>query len=85
MDWIHRPIDDGCIPGGRWEQDWVSDRRIHNTLAVGGRVFIHCEMGRARSGMVAARILMEQGLDADNAIRTIQDCRPGALSEKWQA
>lgn len=48
----------------------------------GGDVFIICEYGANRSGLVAALVLRELGLDAPEAIAKVQQARTGSLSNE---
>jgi atypical dual specificity phosphatase len=45
---------------------------IDNALAAGEGVYLHCRAGIGRTGTVAACWLIEQGLDADEALATLQ-------------
>ena len=42
-------------------------------------IFIHCRGGFGRSGVIAARLLVEFGYPAIEAIRKVRDVRPGSL------
>lgn len=46
-------------------------------------VYVHCQAGMNRSGLVTARVLMEQGMSADEAIDTVPDRRRGSLSDEY--
>ena len=50
----------------------------------GERVLIHCHGGRGRSGLVAARLLIDRGMDAPAALATVRRARPGAVETAGQ-
>ena len=80
MSWLHLPINDGGAPSPGWDRDWVAGgKQIHSALDRGGRVLVHCEAGRGRSGTVAARILMDRGASAQGAINAVRTVLPGAI------
>jgi protein-tyrosine phosphatase len=85
MAWLHLPIAKESAPSAEWNQSWSAAwALIKETIDVGGRLLIHCEAGLGRSGMVAARILMDRGVSVDLAISTVRVRRPGALDEPIQ-
>ncbi|GIX14658.1 MAG: putative ADP-ribosylglycohydrolase [Paracoccaceae bacterium] len=64
---------------------WVeTGPRVHDCLARGGRVLVHCRGGLGRAGTVAAQILMEQGMAARQAIARIRQARKGAIETPAQ-
>lgn len=75
---VHHPInDEPYVPDG------IDDlARYGFALWHRGPLLVHCTFGFNRSGMVVARILMEDGLSADSAIVLIREKRPGALSNQ---
>ena len=86
MDWIHAPIRDVDVPDPVFERRWVViGHRLRDLLRCGGRVVIHCRGGLGRAGMIAARLLVETGIPADEAISTVRDARPGAIETAAQA
>lgn len=80
MRWLHLPIRDGSIPDEAFEPRWqVVERHFHRALARGGRILVHCRGGLGRSGMVAARILVEFGMTPENAIVAVRQVRGRAI------
>lgn len=78
--WHGLPIVDGAIPDTVWEESWIKIRpSLHQTLREGGRIVIHCKGGLGRTGLLAARILVEFGRSPDEAIRQVRQARPGAI------
>ncbi len=53
-------------------------------LSVKQSVVVHCLGGLGRSGTIAARLLVELGIDPDDAINRVRQSRPGAIETKAQ-
>jgi len=53
---------------------------VHALLRQGQKVAIHCKGGSGRTGLVAAQILLELGLDKIEAKQRVQALRPYALT-----
>jgi len=71
--WRNLPIIDMEIPSQQFEDEWaVEGERIRHALRIGERVIFHCYAGLGRTGMIAARILVELGMDAESAIKTVR-------------
>jgi ADP-ribosyl-[dinitrogen reductase] hydrolase len=86
MRWVHLAIRDASVPEERFEAGWAtSGRALRSTLRRGGSVLIHCRGGLGRTGMVAARLLVEMGMDARAAIAAVRQARPGAIETGAQA
>jgi len=80
MAHVHLPMPDGGTPDAAWERAWVEARpRILETLAAGGRIVIHCRGGLGRTGLLAARLLVESGLAPEQAVAAVRRARPGAI------
>ena len=85
MDWLHLPILDVSIPDHRFEDAWVLEGlKLHKRLDCGERILIHCRGGLGRTGLVAARILVERGCDPQIAIRRIRAVRRHAIETPAQ-
>ncbi len=77
---IRMPISDVSIPDAAWEHRWDTEgRRIRAVLSRGGKICVHCMGGLGRSGTVAARLLVEFGVEAREAVRLVREARPGAI------
>lgn len=86
MHWVHLPIRDVAIPDARFEQAWRHEGpALHRRLDAGERLLIHCRGGLGRTGLVAARILVERGCPARDAIHRVRAVRPGAIETQAQA
>ena len=80
LAWFHLPIEDEGAPGDDFEVAWQKVRtRIHQYLDCHESVVIHCKGGSGRTGVLAARILMERGIPARDAMRKIKILRPNAF------
>jgi hypothetical protein len=85
MRWVHLPIRDVWVPEETFEASWaISGRELRSTLRRGGSVLIHCRGGLGRTGLVAARLLVELGMDAHDAIAAVRRARPGAIETPAQ-
>ena len=83
--WIHLPIADMGVPGRAFELRWEQEsRRIHDALAGGGHVVMHCFAGLGRTGTIAARLLIERGMEPEAAILRVRTARPGAIQTRKQ-
>ncbi len=78
--WLHLPIEDLSVPLPTWEVAWqAAAPTLHDALDRGRAVAVHCQGGCGRSGLVAARLLVERGLPPRLAVRTVRRVRPGAI------
>lgn len=85
LDWHHLPITDVSVPGKAFESRWErSGPVLLSMLRRGERVAVHCRGGLGRSGLVAARMLVELGVDPAEAIRRVRAARPGAIETSEQ-
>ncbi len=77
---VHLPIRELGIPDAGFEAAWVSaGREVRASLGAGQRVLLHCRGGFGRAGTLAARLLIEFGMEAEAAIAAVRRVRPGAL------
>lgn len=49
---------------------------IKKAIGDGGKVYVHCALGRGRSPTMVAAYFIDQGLTVDDAIETIRKARP---------
>jgi len=85
MSWFHMPITDVSTPGPGFEKEWAgTGEALRAILRSGFDVLIHCKGGLGRAGMISARLLVELGWAADDAIATIRRERPGAIETSAQ-
>lgn len=85
FDWIWMPIPDGDIPDAEFDRRWVVEgAKLRERLIAGEGVVIHCLAGLGRTGTIAARLLIEFGVDPPEAIRLVRAAREGAIENTWQ-
>lgn len=89
MTWWHFAVVDGSAFNMRHKQTtchfWdLPCAMLRLLLSIGSKVFIHCRGGLGRTGTLAARILIEEGLKPEKAISLIRKARPGAIETQEQ-
>lgn len=85
MEWMHLPIQDASVPNGSFEQQWDElGGRIRSRLASGESIVLHCKGGLGRTGMIAARLLVELGEEPQEAIHRVRSSRTGAIETQEQ-
>lgn len=83
--WKQLPIVDMDVPTPEFERMWaVESPQIKSSLAIGERIVIHCLAGLGRTGMMAARLLVEFGLTPPEAIVAVRRVRPRAIQTQAQ-
>lgn len=83
--WRHLPIVDMNVPLPEFEETWrIEGQQISSSLAAGERVVIHCLAGLGRTGMIAARLLVDMGVPPDTAIVDVRRVRPRAIQTTAQ-
>lgn len=78
---VHWPIKDGPVPPAETLRGVA--RLIDASHREGAVVYIHCLAGMNRSVLVAALVLMEQGMSAEDAIAHVRERRRGSLSDEY--
>lgn len=85
IEWHHLPIADSYVPTEDWERRWLRvGPELQKLLAGGRKVLVHCKGGLGRAGTVAARLLIDQDLSAQEAIDRVRARRPGAIENREQ-
>jgi protein-tyrosine phosphatase len=85
LDWLHLPIADFQAPDQAFEHLWaVHGTRVRGLLQTGKHVVLHCRGGRGRSGMIAARLLVEIGAAPEAAIAGVRSVNPLAMETSAQ-
>jgi ADP-ribosyl-[dinitrogen reductase] hydrolase len=80
MSWHHLPIRDVSTPNAMFEEQWETvGEELCRRLRGGERVLVHCRGGLGRAGTIAARLLVDLGMDPDEAIAAVRRVRPGAM------
>jgi protein-tyrosine phosphatase len=81
MCWFHLPVEDDAAPGPAFEQAWAANRDALMSLVSRHRgIAIHCRGGSGRTGLMAALILREMGIDGARADTLVKGLRPKALT-----
>lgn len=86
MVYYHLPIVDGGIPDQQLDAAWHAkhSNELLHYLRRGRKLLIHCRGGLGRTGMIAARLLVDMGCPAVNAIALVRQVRPGAIENQRQ-
>lgn len=85
LAWAHCPIADMQVPRAPFELAWGTfSPEVHLRLDSAETVVLHCRAGLGRTGTIAARILVERGIDAGAAIALVRKYRPGAIETPEQ-
>jgi protein-tyrosine phosphatase len=85
IEWRHLPIADYSVPTEAFERQWAKyGREIRDLLRNGDDVLVHCKGGLGRAGMIAARLLVELGMDPDEAVSYVRRVRKGAIETPSQ-
>jgi len=80
MIWFHLPIVDVSIPDARFEKEWsAAGEELCSILRRELDVLVHCRGGLGRAGTIAARLLIELGMEPTKAIEHVRSVRPGAI------
>jgi len=85
FEWLHLPIADFGAPHARDAALFrAALTRLGHELAHDKRIVIHCRGGLGRSGMMALRLLIEQGEPPHSALHRLRLARDGAVETKEQ-
>jgi ADP-ribosyl-[dinitrogen reductase] hydrolase len=85
LPWRHLPIRDAGVPDASFEDAWLTTGdEARAILMRGGRVLLHCRAGLGRTGMIAARLLVELGSRPEKAVATVRATRSGTIETRAQ-
>ncbi|PPD15351.1 MAG: protein phosphatase [Methylobacterium sp.] len=79
------PVPDYGVPADRDTRWSPLSESLRENLKQGGAVLLHCLGGKGRSGMVAARLMAEQGVKPADALARVRAARSGAVETDAQA
>lgn len=80
VGFISFPIPDRGVPEST-EAAIEVIRRIEAVLRGGDNVAVHCRQGIGRSGLIAAGVLMNSGLQPEQAMKTVSSARGVTIPE----
>ena len=73
------------VPDQEFEELWaVEGKQIKASLVAGERVVLHCLAGLGRTGMIAARLLVDMGMSPELAVAEVRKVRPRAIQTENQ-
>ena len=85
IGWHHVPIVDGSVPDALFEDCWSQvEQSLLYQLRSGENVVIHCLGGLGRTGLVAARLLVQLGVGPKKSITLVRAARPGTIENESQ-
>lgn len=85
IEWYQLPISDQGTPDQTFEDSWATvGPQLHALLKAGHNIVVHCKGGLGRTGTIAARLLIESGVDPEMSIRCVRKARPGAIENSRQ-
>ena len=85
MLWFNLPIVDVSIPNEQFNLKWdTAGEELRSILRSGSDVLVHCRGGLGRAGTIAARLLIELGMEPETAIARVRAVRPGAIETSEQ-
>jgi protein-tyrosine phosphatase len=80
IEFLTFPIDDRDVPSNEQDAcDFV--RTLHQRVAQGRSVVIHCRAGIGRSATIAALVMAAHGILAEDAFRQVGDARGCAVPD----
>ena len=80
LNWLHLPIQDMHAPDDTFEQAWDhAGQHIRELLKQGTDIVIHCRGGLGRTGLLAARILVEMGEGPEASVKRVRAARERAI------
>ena len=89
IQWFHLPIKDCDIPHQELRPTWLDIKPLlkYRLSHKRERIVLHCWAGCGRAGMIAAKLLMQFGMNVDEAIQHVRSAKPDAIDTfsqiKW--
>jgi ADP-ribosyl-[dinitrogen reductase] hydrolase len=85
IDYIRLPIPDFGVPSPAWHAQWQAESPLLlDRLRAGESILLHCKGGLGRTGMIAARILVELGGTPEESIVAVRQARSGTIETREQ-
>lgn len=86
LTWLHLPVADEQVPLADFDRAWQDcHAQIRDLLSADQTIAIHCKGGSGRTGLVAARILIDNGMRRSQAVSLVQALRPKAIQHPAHA
>jgi len=86
LSWLHLPVADEQVPLADFDAAWpAAMAQMAELLAADQAIAIHCKGGSGRTGLIAARILIELGIARSEAVSLVQALRPKAIQHPAHA
>ncbi|MCR8922331.1 cyclin-dependent kinase inhibitor 3 family protein [Dasania sp. GY-MA-18] len=80
IGWHHLPIQDMQPPSESFEVLWKTvGPQLHKLLSDGQDIVIHCRGGLGRTGLLAARMLVEAGMTPVDAVAEVRNARKHSI------
>jgi protein-tyrosine phosphatase len=80
MLWFHLPIIDDHAPETAFFEAWKSaGPKVHDLLAQGKTIAVHCKGGSGRTGLISAQIMIERGEELHSVMARLKALRPNAF------
>lgn len=80
MLWFHLPIIDDHAPESEFLEAWkIAGPIVHNLIAEGKTIAVHCKGGSGRTGLVSAQIMIERGEQMNSVMERLKALRPNAF------
>ena len=85
FEWFFHPLVDMTFPDSAFIADFSETHRVLlQNVRAGENIALHCKGGLGRSGTIAAMLLCDLGMMAENAIKLVRSSRPGAIETMEQ-
>jgi ADP-ribosyl-[dinitrogen reductase] hydrolase len=85
LRWFHLPFLDICVLDLIFEEEWErAGEELRHILRQDDRIALHFRGGFGQTGITAARLLVEFGMDPREAIRRVRAARTGAIQTRAQ-
>ena len=83
--YLRLPIPDFGVPDPGWHEQWQTEGpALLAWLHAGESIVLHCKGGLGRTGMIAARLLVELGCTAQESIAAVRKARAGTIETREQ-
>jgi len=84
MKWFHLPIEDDSVPDDVFDAQWDDVASILLAELNQGKIALHCMGGSGRTGLLAARFLLELHWSITDIFTQVRELRPNAFSRREQ-